>query len=643
MEEYKFQAGDFELAQNTDFSDTKFDTKPIGYFKDAMIRFRKSKAAVAGFIIIILIILYAIITPLVSGHSASESDSYFAYMQPYSPYTASLGIADGTYGKTLGLASYDMLNGIGIAKEDEQRYVTDPFDTGHADVAAGFESEYNPIRSKTRSVTRSGTVNYDAKVMSYFEVGFQSLQVTPSAYNAILEYEEESGKQILHPVIDSANQDSSIDSLYRSNVWYESNNVYPVDTSGNIIREIDETSVLTDNYLRNAKGKVMFYSRTGSGTSSYASSTVIGSFEEGETYTVNFKIDDKVTADSSGIATAEYSTEDGYSISSIALVGGDNVTASYEGTSISGLTPNSSYLVTYAVSVNAAAVDSTRLPVGLSANSGYEIVSILNSAGNNIGWSDTRMYQIRVFYWDYYTYYTGKQVNFILGTDDLGRDIATRLASGIGLSLILAFSTFIVNFVIGAIYGAIEGYYGGVADLIMERISDILANIPFVVLASIVNIKFITTGQMSAFGALIFAFCLTGWLGPAYRVRTQFYRFKNNEYVLAARTLGASDARIMWKHIFPNSLGTIITASVLTIPGTIFSESSLSYLSIINLNSGNMTSLGTMLATGQAYLTTYPHMIISPCVIIALLMISFNLFGNGLRDAFNPSLRGVEE
>ena len=137
----------------------------------------------------------------------------------------------------------------------------------------------------------------------------------------------------------------------------------------------------------------------------------------------------------------------------------------------------------------------------------------------------------------------------------------------------------------------------------MERISDILADIPFIVLASIVNIQLISTNKMSPFGAIVFAFVLTGWIGPAYRLRTQFYRFKNQEYVLAARTLGASDARIMWKHIFPNTLGTIITASVLTIPGTIFTESMLSYLNIINLNQGSITSLGTILATGQQYMT----------------------------------------
>ena len=129
----------------------------------------------------------------------------------------------------------------------------------------------------------------------------------------------------------------------------------------------------------------------------------------------------------------------------------------------------------------------------------------------------------------------------------------------------------------------------------------------------------------------------------ASRVRMQFYRFKNQEYILAARTLGAKDFRLMFKHIFPNSLGTIITGSVLVIPGVIFSETSLTYLNIVNLDSTTMSSVGSMLSTGQAaMLAGYPHALVFPALFISLLMISFNLFGNGLRDAFNPSLRGAE-
>ena len=123
----------------------------------------------------------------------------------------------------------------------------------------------------------------------------------------------------------------------------------------------------------------------------------------------------------------------------------------------------------------------------------------------------------------------------------------------------------------------------------------------------------------------------------------QFYRFKNQEYVLAARTLGANDWSIMFKHIFPNSLGTIITGSVMVIPGVIFEETSLTYLGIINLDSPVMSSVGSMLANGQSIMTAYPHIMMFPALFIALLEISFNLFGNGLRDAFNPSLRGTED
>ena len=99
----------------------------------------------------------------------------------------------------------------------------------------------------------------------------------------------------------------------------------------------------------------------------------------------------------------------------------------------------------------------------------------------------------------------------------------------------------------------------------------------------------------------------------------------------------------MFKHIFPNAIGTLITSSVLVIPSVIFSETSLTYLGIIDLNTGNLTSVGTLLAKGQTFLFTYPHIILFPSIFISLLMLSFNLFGNGLRDAFNPSLRGTED
>ncbi len=256
---------------------------------------------------------------------------------------------------------------------------------------------------------------------------------------------------------------------------------------------------------------------------------------------------------------------------------------------------------------------------------------------------DKTMLQIRVLYYNYYTATTGNPPTFLFGTDAQGYDIMTRLAYGIRLSLLLSISVSLLNLLIGTVYGAIEGFYGGWVDMVMERISDILNGIPFIIVATLFNLHLVKTGQVSPFVGILLAFVLTGWLGIASRVRTQFYRFKNQEYVLAARTLGAKDRRLMFKHILPNALGTIITTSVLIIPSTILSESILSYLGIFNFNSQNTTSLGTLLGNGNGYLATDPHIILLPALVISLLMISFNLFGNGLRDAFNPSLRGVDE
>ena len=222
-----------------------------------------------------------------------------------------------------------------------------------------------------------------------------------------------------------------------------------------------------------------------------------------------------------------------------------------------------------------------------------------------------------------------------------GQDIFTCLAVGARLSFLLSISVATINFILGAIYGSIEGYYGGVVDLVLERVSDILSSVPFMVVATLFQLHL--ADKVGVVPCLLFAFVMTGWVGTAARVRTQFYRFKGQEYVLAARTLGASDRRLIFKHIFPNSLGTIVTSAVMTIPGVIFSESMLSYLHIINLEASSLTSIGTMLSNGQGYLSSYPHIIMFPALFIAILEISFNLFGNGLRDALNPSLRGADD
>ena len=182
---------------------------------------------------------------------------------------------------------------------------------------------------------------------------------------------------------------------------------------------------------------------------------------------------------------------------------------------------------------------------------------------------------------------------FIFGTDAHGYDIFKLAFSGLRTSLVLGLCTAAFCFIFGLIWGAISGYFGGNVDLAMERFCDILSGIPWIVMMTLFILHL-----GSNFITFFLALCLTGWMGTAGRTRTQFYRFKGREYVLASRTLGASDMRLIFKHILPNAMGTIITGAVLMIPSVIFSESTLAYL---NLGLKNVDSFGVLLANNQQY------------------------------------------
>jgi len=260
-------------------------------------------------------------------------------------------------------------------------------------------------------------------------------------------------------------------------------------------------------------------------------------------------------------------------------------------------------------------------------------------------------FKIRVDYFDYFTYVNGFQPYYVFGANQSGQDIFLRLAEGARFSLLLGIGVSLINFIIGLVWGAVSGYYGGNTDLIMERITDIIGNVPTIIIMTIAQIQFThSTTLEAALGssgvlilAILLAFVYNGWIGVASTTRMQFYRFKGQEYVLASRTLGARDGRLIFKHILPNAAGTLITSSILMVPGIIFAESSLSYLGIIDFSSSGICSIGVLLNEGQAAsLSQNPHVLLFPALIISLLMISFNLLGNGLRDAFNTTLKGSE-
>lgn len=236
---------------------------------------------------------------------------------------------------------------------------------------------------------------------------------------------------------------------------------------------------------------------------------------------------------------------------------------------------------------------------------------------------------------DVYKQKGAEDVHFWFGTDSIGRSLWTRLWRGARISLIIGIVSVAINMFIGVVYGSISGYYGGKVDLVMQRIIEILGGIPYLVMVMLF-VMYLGSGVLP----FILAMVVTGWIGMSRMIRAQFFKYKGQEYVLASRIMGAPDRKLIFRHILPNAIGPIITQATLAVPGAIFSEAFLSY---VGLGIGAPEpSIGVLLAEGQKVLLDYPYLTFYPALIISLLMLSFNLFGNGLRDAFDPTLRGQE-
>ena len=218
------------------------------------------------------------------------------------------------------------------------------------------------------------------------------------------------------------------------------------------------------------------------------------------------------------------------------------------------------------------------------------------------------------------------------GTDEMGRDIFARIWIGGRVSLILGLVGAFIDMVIGFIYGGISGYFGGKIDDIMMRILEIIAGIPYLVQVVLISL---VIGE--GLGSLIIAMTISGWTSTARMVRGQVMQIKNQEYILAARALGTPSYKIITKHVIPNILGIIIVSVTFDIPSFIFGEAFLSYIGLGI--QPPMTSWGALASGAQQFMHFYPHQLFFPAVMISLTMLSFQLLGDGLRDALDPKLR----
>ena len=693
---------DFTLVQqDKSIHDTKFTTKPTTFFKDAMKRFSKNRSSVAGAVILGIIFVLSVILPIegVLPYDISNSHPHETNlpMKIVNPKKGDGDFWNGTRWVENQAYPYDSNgNYIGDQYEDDsaiinvrnvqKRYLTDD----ESNYSSGNRGGYIRVSAKksddgseyTHSIV-SQEFNYnfahDYKVA--FTLGGRDDSTYKQAPKVYLYFITKKGTRQVRILLNEENPIVPSSLKKSDEPLQEGQTIYSYDSI-----TFDNVSQLVKDACQ--KQNISFKGEDGNDSTSddelYLSGKLGLAFttltdSDTAIYLKDFKItsDDKKEADSLSQRSFDDANETFSPDKNKTTIPGTNDAnpyywqASTDKTLLEAYSQTcdlllDEYLITYGYGNEA--VDQLTMDnwLGISSDgTSHEPWIVLDHKNPKLGKlelteegkkhedeiyvtdiiAQTRTtstttgeiiynYTCRVLKYKKYGY-TSMPVH-VFGTQDTGKDMLKYTFFGTLISLALGIVVSFINILIGVIWGSISGYFGGVTDMVMERIVDILSGIPSLVLLTVLTLKIGEQQPLLAFGL---ALCLTGWIGTESVTRSQFYRYRGREYVLAAKTLGARAPRLIFRHILPNAIGTIVTSSVLMIPSVIFSEATISYL---GLGLHNVYSLGIILSDAQKYLSSYAYQLVLPAVIISLLMICFNLFGNGLRDAFNPSLKGSD-
>lgn len=635
IDDYKdIVQSDFTLVQSdAKIHDQKFETKPTTFIKDAFKRFCKNKSSVIGAIILGFLILLALIVPMVSTHDIDTVRSGETFLAP-KLFEVGTGFWDGT--RKFTNVTYDTVNmtPAGFRKSavvkinvystpelinkvndyGKNGYVMFELEKGDS-AYLSFEQKFS--FSKTDDVNVTFTL-FDEENALESKLGMYSVELIDNKNQTVVmlqDYSKNYGTISLNlsSLIESAGKDFVTDVKLAFKLKGVSEGVKQYI----LLKDLQASSTSTNETLLQVLNNMSFSDATR--MSSYTAEDVRywrcngrKGIYKSELYKCDFVLDtyaDKYNDDINEDPSQEDSLK--FFLSDLQKLRDEGIITYNDST----LKKEEDFLASLTI------IDEEKCPFS-------EVLRV------NFGKIEKKVQSIDAKGERYKKYGYEKMPIFLFGTDVSGQDVFTKAFAGLRTSLILGVLTAAFCFIFGLVWGSISGYFGGTVDIIMERFCEILGGVPWIV---VMTLAILIIGNN--FVTFFFALCLTGWMGTAARTRTQFYRFKGREYILSSRTLGASDTRLIFKHILPNSLGTVVTGSVLMIPSVIFSEATLAYL---NLGLQGVHSFGVLLSDNQKWIANYPNLVIFPAVIVSLMMISFNLFGNGLRDALNPSLKGTE-
>lgn len=624
----KLEADSFEFVHlEKKIYDKKFETKPIGYFKDAFIRFSKNKTNVIATCILFFIIFCSVFIPIVSTKNYTRLEEQLSHLPPRVPILENYGFLDGTRTKSqpVDLSTIDPETGLGLPLYDSEEFIImDTLEnytkgcTDKEELCVGGESvlRLDPDSNHVTIVSTDFLV-FNSENNPYLMIDIADIS---KDYNTALNI-------YLKPTSSSEYE------LVKSITTLGKNKIFPLDELG--VSETVRSKIKLELVSDNDRNIVILNS-----IEVFDNSQTEPIFSDSGYDLSLYKIE---SSEETGNGAGKYVRQNGERL--IASYRFRSYDAAFSDKLVRAFSANEYDEIMTEFGDKCTSIPDPDNPEGWIFPDTCPIIKVIKQNDIiNVGGEDCFSYKLIINYGKYAGY--DDIPYFLFGTTAAGHDLFTLIWVATRTSLLVGLIVATINIIVGVIYGAISGYYGGTTDIIMQRFAEVIGRVPWIVTLSIF-VALLGPGIHT----LILILIVSGWIGVSYITRTQFYRYKGREYVLASRTLGANDSRLIFRHILPNGIGTIITSSILMIPYVIFSESTISYLGfgighgqsfeIFGLKLSGV-SVGVLLSDGRTELLDKPYLTIFPAIIISILMITFNMFGNALRDAFNPALRGSE-